>query len=189
MLVGGHVALDLVNTVAWRLDPARSVDRLPDYAALLDWSQRAGVVDQPVPPGDERRALQTVRRLREALSGALAGGDVGALRPVVVDAVRHAELAPGLPLRWVVPLRGPEDLGRRLALASHELLSDAERVKDIRLCADPACGWRFIDRSRSHTRRWCSSGDCGNRERVRRHYARHRSAGAGQVPQKRAGSR
>ena len=30
--VGNHPALDLVNTVAWRLDPARTVDRLADGA-------------------------------------------------------------------------------------------------------------------------------------------------------------
>ncbi|MFD9792685.1 CGNR zinc finger domain-containing protein [Streptomyces sp. NPDC059070] len=29
-----------------------------------------------------------------------------------------------------------------------------------------------MDRTRGGTRRWCSSGDCGNRDRARRHYAR-----------------
>src|SRR5436305_7988932 len=115
MLIGGHVALDLVNTVSWRLDPGRTVDRIPDYAALLDWAARAGLTQGPVPPGDERRALQTIRRLREALYGMLTGGDATALRPYLVDAFAHAELAPELPLHWLVPLRGPEDLGRRLA--------------------------------------------------------------------------
>src|SRR5205809_624358 len=52
MLVGGHVALDLVNTVSWRLDPGRTVDRIPDYAALLDWAARTGLAEGPVPPGD-----------------------------------------------------------------------------------------------------------------------------------------
>jgi predicted RNA-binding Zn ribbon-like protein len=42
----------------------------------------------------------------------------------------------------------------------------------IRTCQGPGCGWMFLDRTRSHTRRWCSSGDCGNRDRARRHYAR-----------------
>ncbi|MBV8733872.1 MAG: CGNR zinc finger domain-containing protein [Solirubrobacterales bacterium] len=32
----------------------------------------------------------------------------------------------------------------------------------------------FLDSTRNHSRRWCSSGDCGNRARARRHYARSR---------------
>jgi CGNR zinc finger len=44
----------------------------------------------------------------------------------------------------------------------------------LRRCHGPGCGWLFLDRTRSHTRRWCSSSDCGNRARARRHYARHR---------------
>ena len=43
--IGNHVALDLVNTVAWRLDAARTVDRLPDGAALVRWAQFVGLLD------------------------------------------------------------------------------------------------------------------------------------------------
>ncbi|MEU2109343.1 CGNR zinc finger domain-containing protein [Streptomyces sp. NPDC019507] len=49
----------------------------------------------------------------------------------------------------------------------------------LRLCQGPGCGWLFLDRGRSHSRRRCSSGDCGERDRARRHYARtRRAAGA-----------
>ncbi len=43
--VGGHVALDLVNTVSWRLDDARATERLPDGAALARWARWVGVLD------------------------------------------------------------------------------------------------------------------------------------------------
>jgi len=33
-----------------------------------------------------------------------------------------------------------------------------------------------LDSSRNRSRRWCSSGDCGNRARGRRFRARHGSA-------------
>nr|WP_264085191.1 CGNR zinc finger domain-containing protein [Kibdelosporangium phytohabitans] len=41
-------------------------------------------------------------------------------------------------------------------------------------CSGPGCGWLFIDRTRNRSRQWCSSKDCGNRERARRHYRRSR---------------
>ena len=43
--IGNHVILDLVNTVAWRLDPDRTVDRLTDGASAVRWAQFAGVID------------------------------------------------------------------------------------------------------------------------------------------------
>jgi predicted RNA-binding Zn ribbon-like protein len=38
----------------------------------------------------------------------------------------------------------------------------------LRRCANPACRLLFEDGSRSHSRRWCDSAACGNRDRVRR---------------------
>ncbi|MET8655767.1 MULTISPECIES: CGNR zinc finger domain-containing protein [Streptomyces] len=63
-----------------------------------------------------------------------------------------------------------------LALRAEELLG-GDGLGRIRRCAGPGCGWFFVDRSRSGSRRWCSSRDCGNRDRARRHYARTRQRG------------
>ncbi len=38
-------------------------------------------------------------------------------------------------------------------------------------CANPRCRLMYLDSSRNRTRRWCDTGGCGNRERVRRHRA------------------
>jgi predicted RNA-binding Zn ribbon-like protein len=210
-LVGGHVALDLVNTVSWRLDPARTVDRVPDFAALLAWCRRAGVVDAGAadaigraaagdPPAAERSA-RAARRLRErvyevlaelAAGGASAGWSAAggeppalaaggeplgaalrALRPALADAVRHAELTASVPTRWWIDPATPADVPRVLALATLELLGSAA-ARAVSRCEGAGCGWLFLDHSRNHSRRWCSAGDCGNRERARRHYARTR---------------
>jgi predicted RNA-binding Zn ribbon-like protein len=191
-LIGGHLALDFVNTVSWRGDPRRTVDRLPDFAALLAWAARSGALDPAVArslaraarrdPAAAESALRAARQLRETLHAVLAavvdGGapDLAALRPVLVDAVRHAALAPALPLHWTVPVDTPGDVPRRLTLAALDLLSDGAALSAVRRCEGAGCGWLFLDRSRSHTRRWCSTADCGNRERARRHYARVRAA-------------
>ena len=51
------------------------------------------------------------------------------------------------------------------------LLCDPDRPP-VRVCEGNGCGWLFLDQTRNGSRRWCSSGDCGRRERVRRHRAR-----------------
>jgi predicted RNA-binding Zn ribbon-like protein len=45
-------------------------------------------------------------------------------------------------------------------------------LKRVRECAGVPCSWLFIDRSRNHSRRWCSMAYCGNRAKTRRHYER-----------------
>ena len=46
------------------------------------------------------------------------------------------------------------------------------RPPRLKRCADGACRRVFYDETRSRTRRWCDSGTCGNRARVRRHRSR-----------------
>lgn len=153
-----HPAVELVNTVAWRGDPERTVDRLTG------------------PPRDleQIRALREVvhRLLTSVVDGARPSpSDLAAINVAALDARRRATVAGDLPLRWSP---GADDALGRLALQAEDLLTDAARLRTLGRCGDPDCGWFFLDTSRSHTRRWCSSADCGNRDRARRHYARRR---------------
>jgi predicted RNA-binding Zn ribbon-like protein len=175
-LVGGHPAVDLVNTVSWRLDPARTVDRLAGADDLRRWLLAANLVGPDWQP--TAGVLPAVRRLREVVHRLLESvvarsrpsqKDLDAIRRATVDARRHARPGPDLPLRWEV---APADVHRLLALSAEDLLSSGARLETLGRCADAGCGWFFLDTSRSHTRRWCSSADCGNRDRARRHYAR-----------------
>lgn len=170
--IGGHLVLDLVNTVSWRRDPARTWDRLAEPAFRDPWLARAGL------PADGD--LTALIELRETVFRLLADTppeptDLTTLRRHLVAAHRSAHLDAGLPLRWVLDPAAPAE--HTMALAAEELLRspDAGRVHE---CAGTGCGWLFIDRSRNHSRRWCSSADCGNRDRVRRHQSRRRSAAA-----------
>jgi predicted RNA-binding Zn ribbon-like protein len=45
-------------------------------------------------------------------------------------------------------------------------------------CQAQGCGWFFVDESPNHSRLWCSSEVCGNRERARRAYAKRRPKAA-----------
>ena len=81
-LVGGHRALDLVNTVVPRLPAGQREDYLAEPADLLTWSQRSGLLDAAAAeevqaawtasPAAGLRALTAVREIRESLYGVLS---------------------------------------------------------------------------------------------------------------------
>lgn len=193
-LIGGHPALDLVNTVAWRQDTDRWRENLVVPLDLLRWTRRAAVLDEhqlsvirsamAEDPRTADGALRRVHELREQLYDHLVDcidhrrgehqiGEGSPLHRAFADAITASSLA-GTPARWTLDARRPLDLARILALHALDLLQTmpAER---LRRCDDDGCGWLFLDTTRNHSRRWCSSGDCGNRDRARRHYARKRT--------------
>lgn len=99
--------------------------------------------------------------------------DLAAIRRAAVDARRHATLLEDLPLRWTITARELGDVPRLLALHAQDLPASERAPRALGRCEGAGWGWFFLDASRSHTRRWCGTADCGNRERARRHYARH----------------
>lgn len=175
--IGESVPLDLVNTVSWRNDPARRHDRLTDPDRLAEWVVLAGVSERRLAVSED--VLASVKSLRETLYRVLtaetpAPRDLAELKKSVIAAYRHADLEPALPLRWTVPLENAAALPHALALAAEELLR-SDDLAQVRECAGPGCGWLFADHTRNRSRRWCSSADCGNRARAKRHYDRTRA--------------
>lgn len=200
-LIGGHPALDLVNTVSWRHDTDRQRENLAVPLDLLTWAQRAAVLDEhhltamrlaiAEDPETAERVLRQVRELREQLYHHLAdhidrpGGERqiregSVLQHALADAVAASNLT-GTPARWALKARGPLDLARVLALHALDLLQTMPPNRVLR-CDDDGCGWLFLDTTRNHSRRWCSSRDCGNRDRARRHYTRTRTTARGDAP-------
>ncbi|TFV96848.1 CGNR zinc finger domain-containing protein [Leifsonia flava] len=191
--IAGHVALDLVNTVSWRLNPLRTVEHLLDYGDVIRWTQQAGVLDAAAGSAigalavdaqpDAHRELGRIIALREAIyEVAYHGGETEAIVREYAEAVASGRLAgdarqPAENWTWEFPL----DLAaprRRIAEAAVDLLVHGD-VSHLRQCADIDCGWVYVDSSPRHNRRWCVAADCGNRNRVRKHYAQARAASAG----------
>ena len=56
-----------------------------------------------------------------------------------------------------------------LMLPLTELVRSRSRLA---MCGNQDCRLVFVDESKSHTRRWCDDGGCGNRVRLRRHRRR-----------------
>ena len=174
-LVGGRPCLDLVNTVSWRGDPVRLEDHLTDTSDCLAWCQRAGVITETEAHDLDRFDVRSpLIALRETLTAHLVDADAPRLQPLQVaigDALRHSTLVPFEDrVAWRVQSLNARTPARRIALDLLDQLSDPPGP--VRLCSDPTCGWAYVDTSRGHRRRWCSSKDCGNRDRVRRHAAR-----------------
>lgn len=173
-LIGGHLALDLVNTVAWRLDPGRTVDRFADLPNVERWLLAAGVTtDRAAVTRRLRDDLVAAREIAYDVLASLAVGDrparatIDALHGLIAEVVRSASVEVS-PFGWRA-----DDPGGAVRLAVWRLFED-EDLSRLRQCGDDGCGWLFLDRSKNGSRRWCSSADCGNRARARRHYERAR---------------
>ncbi|WP_223167566.1 CGNR zinc finger domain-containing protein [Nonomuraea sp. SYSU D8015] len=110
-LVGGHPALDLVNTVE-RGVPApgwEPRDYVSEPAALLLWARRAGMIDEAEAravteawdhdPGAAHAALEATREIRESLHLALLA--TAALAPEPIDAASCGAALDRLHCRWL----------------------------------------------------------------------------------------
>jgi predicted RNA-binding Zn ribbon-like protein len=204
-LVGGHQALDLVNTVAPRhaVDAGERADALTDTTDLLIWARRTGVVTEgqeasitaawQAEPATAARALREAVELREAAYAVLSSqlGLAGAPEPgPALDriarrwsaATARCRLAPDgvAAAARLIPGTVPALLiPDRLAFATVDLLSAADLGR-MRTCPveEGGCGWLFLDHSRSGSRRWCAMEDCGSQAKARRLTARRRASRA-----------
>jgi predicted RNA-binding Zn ribbon-like protein len=197
-IVGGNLTLDFANTVDDPFGP-QPFDYIADFRRLLAWSQRIGTVSdrsavalQQTAEDNPRQAGATMRHakdLRAAINetfGALADGrspEAGwnQLRPFVTQALQHAGVmcSPHVLLSW-----DSSDLESPLwpvAEAAYRLLVGPE-IQRLKRCA--ACPWLFLDRSKNHSRRWCTMEICGTDEKIRRYVTKRadrRSRGASRL--------
>jgi predicted RNA-binding Zn ribbon-like protein len=177
-LHGGAPALNFVDTVDPRIGDDIE-DFLPAPASLAAWAEYAGVArDVRVTAAGFRRAID----LREALYRVFlavaraerpAAGDLALVHDEHVQAFASARLvADGDAFRYDVPATaGVDAILWPLLESAREVLATPHRVKE---CPGEDCGWVFLDTSRNGTRRWCSMGSCGSREKMRRYRARVR---------------
>jgi predicted RNA-binding Zn ribbon-like protein len=188
---GGRICLDFANTVDWRTSEEPQ-ELIAHYAEFLTWSRARRTL-----PGKALEKLQgqclehaaaaatVIKRahaLRTGIWGAaeaLCRGDRVDLEPfnrilatvpaqprLIRDGMGYVHDVPGTSLEeplWPV-------VWSLTALLSSD---DAARLGS---CHAQGCGWFFVDESPNHSRMWCSSEVCGNRERARRAYAKRRSS-------------
>ena len=194
-LVGGHLAVDFVNTVGGLRDagPDRNDDALETYDDLVEWSERVNVLSrdeaaalgsmgraqEPQARRVARRAVKLRELVYDVLRAVADGRDpdpklLERLRKAEREALAHArlELRDGK-LQFVWPLT--EDLAAPLwplVNAAVDLLTHGP-VERLKVCAN--CRWLFLDESRNRSRRWCSMDECGVQIKTQRFVERRRS--------------
>ena len=196
-LVGGHPAVDFVNTVDWRRRAERR-EWLVDCPALLAWARHAGLIGvaearrltrlAKADPVAAEAARVVILVFREALCRVFESASAGG-KPKIADLETINEtLLRAPPRRVLVPTagglgweaqggeKGLDSLLPPLAWSAADLLA-SDRLARVHECEDEACGWFFLDTSRTRSRRWCSMESCGNRAKARRHYQRVRRKG------------
>jgi predicted RNA-binding Zn ribbon-like protein len=181
-LVGGHLALDFVNTVGGPRDapPDPDDDALESYTDLVRWGERVSLLS-----GVQARALLKKARSDERAAARVLR-DTLELRQLIYDVVRPIATADPSPPKLLERLRDaereglaharlePAEGGRMrwswtheraleaplwpLAHAAVDLLTSGA-LDRLKVCAN--CRWLFLDRSRNGRRRWCSMDECG----------------------------
>jgi predicted RNA-binding Zn ribbon-like protein len=189
-IVGGHVALDFVNTVDGDPEGESRLESLRGYGDLVAWSGRVGLLD----PEEAERLVRDAKRrteeaeavyrwaleLREVLYGVLRNLAEGKTPPSQSlrslggyerDAISRGVLRAddsGFQWEW----KEEQDLARPMWPVVHaatELLTSGDLGR-LKMCA--GCHWLFLDASRNHSRRWCTMEVCGTDEKMRRYVAK-----------------
>ena len=202
-MVGGHPALDLINTVEPRLPAVGRHEHLATPAELLAWAGRAELIDQAeaaavavawdAAPGAGDSALASVIRIREAAFTVLSGtigpdyaaqlGTEQALEYLSLRwgaAAARSSLVPGgrdgAAARLAVGSAPAQLIADRAAAAAVDLLTRSDLTR-LGICRpeEGGCGWLFLDRSRNGSRRWCTMDACGAFSKSRRLTERRRA--------------
>ncbi len=202
-LVGGHVVLDLINTVAPRIPGASGqLEFVETPDELLHWSGRARLLTTVEvarveaawadSPASARQALHASIDVRESaydilmaslgVGAAAAKGAASELERLTLRwsaATARSALVLGGPTGPAAVLSvgnpGPLLIPDRLAYAAVDLLRTVD-LAQLRICPveQGGCGWLFLDRSRNGSRRWCAMEDCGTQAKSRRLTQRRR---------------
>jgi predicted RNA-binding Zn ribbon-like protein len=189
-LIGGHPALDFLNTVKYRgaTDPQ---DKLSSLSDVMVWAHIAGLLS-------EEEAKRLSRQSKESTSARRVYGEICAFREQVrilfenanqksVRTVRaiarvEAEISALRPVATIDPESGVltrrvvvktvDDLKARIVAAVAEVLTERTNLR-IKSCNGHDCDWLFIDRTKAARRKWCDTRTCGNNDRVRRYRSKH----------------
>ena len=195
-LIGGNVCLDFINTLDDRPSD-KPKELLKDYYELARFGEDTGILtpeqldffyeNVPLMPEEAADTLRRAIKLREAayaVFSALMKGqtvpplDMDTLNAYIQDAALHSRLVESAGrCEWRF-----DDLGSAfdamlwpIARAAADLLASSD-VALVRACSSPTCQWYFLDTSKNHHRRWCSMKQCGNRAKVRKFYAKRKTA-------------
>jgi predicted RNA-binding Zn ribbon-like protein len=195
-LIGGNVCLDFINTLDDR-PSGKPKELLEDYYELARFGEDTGILTPQqldffyenvhLMPEEAADALRRAIHLREAMYAvfsALVKGqtvppvEMDTLNAYIQDAALHSRLVESAGrCEWRFDNMGSafDAMLWPIARAAADLLASSD-VALVRACSSPTCQWYFLDTSKNHHRRWCSMKQCGNRAKVRKFYAKKKTA-------------
>ena len=203
-LIAGNVCLDFVNTLDDRhVNDRHSNDRhikpkelLGSYDDLVRFAEDVGLLTpaqadrllkrSSAAPERAQQALRRGRELREVIHDVfwpiihqrpVPHGALAKLNAEVQAAAEHLRLSPangGFAWRFD-DLDDFDGLLWPIARSAADLLT-SDQLPFVRACSSKDCEWFFLDTSKNHHRRWCDMSRCGNRAKVRRFYAKKKTA-------------
>lgn len=183
LLVGDHLALDLLNTEAGSGE--LHTDFWRSGEDVLDWLARCKIAvgrlgDQAAGDAllqDARELRASARELVERRKQGERGDPERINRYLAtLQSVPVLEWGEGGPLLTRrLPAPSPQQALGQVAESVAELLA-AGQFEYVRQCEHPDCVLWFYDRTKSHRRRWCSMALCGNRHKAAEFRKRSRAA-------------
>jgi predicted RNA-binding Zn ribbon-like protein len=164
------LAADLVN-----------IEELLDIEALDGWLDKHEVIPRPRTAAADLVAILALRpRLRAVWQAARVSG-TDQVAGLINDLLRGADARPWLVdhgggFGWHLHATDPDALlehriAAQVAFAFAELVRVRETER-LRQCEAPGCEAVFMDLSKNRSRRYCDTGNCGNRQHVQAYRAR-----------------
>jgi predicted RNA-binding Zn ribbon-like protein len=169
---GQPLFVEFVNTLHWY--EGAPIELIGTDAEFADW-----LLEQHLPQYTATGCLPEVHRLREHVRGLttalatnrpLLNEDIAALQAALsapIGSLTLMETDTSQPHLGLATNVADSDLfSFRVALSVAAFLRSPQRHR-LKLCANPTCGFAFVDTSINATRRWCDMRYCGNRLKVR----------------------
>ena len=195
-LIGGNLALDLVNTLDDR-PSGQPKELLTNFYELAHFGEDTGIltgaqvdyfyVNVHLEPDEAGDAVRRAIHLREAMYAVFSAlmkkqtvpqTALDTLNTYIRDATQHSRLVQNdgrCELRYNEMTSRYSALLWPIARAAADLLTSSDMAL-LRACSSATCQWLFLDTSKNHHRRWCSMKVCGNRAKVRKFYAKKTTA-------------
>ncbi|MBC7373621.1 MAG: CGNR zinc finger domain-containing protein [Frankiales bacterium] len=179
-----HVAHDVARALTLAVDLVNSRvnggEALPDLPRLRIFLEEHDISGSRTVSLDD---LEEVHALRPRLRAIWTARDMRTATAVVNGMVAEAGALPQLTDHdghdWhlhftALSARVASRLGADAGMALVEVLRE-DGLARLRLCGAPECEAVFVDLSRNRSRRYCDTGNCGNRMHVAAYRARLRS--------------
>ena len=170
----------IVQSFVDSIDVETAEDDLDSPERFGRWLVAHGF-DHPAPTEEERVLAQGVRdALREELMAHHDEGDSPTARARLDAYARMVPLraAFGDGPATLVPAGAGAAVMLGTVLAAIVIAERDGTWDRVKICREETCQVAFYDRSKNHSKTWCSMGVCGNRNKTRSYRDRQRTAAA-----------